>query len=66
MPITGRTHQLRLHSSREKGLGLPIVGDTLYGTRTKCENRMMLHARQISFIHPITKEKMNFLCPETF
>jgi tRNA pseudouridine32 synthase/23S rRNA pseudouridine746 synthase len=65
-PITGRTHQLRLHSAHEKGLGLPIVGDTLYGKRTERENRMMLHARQITFHHPITKEEMNFYCPESF
>lgn len=55
-PITGRTHQLRLcacSSISDGGLGLPIVGDTLYGTNINGE-RLMLHAFYIKFNHPIT------------
>ena len=60
IPKTGRTHQLRLHSAHIKGLGAPIVGDTLYGTKNENENRMMLHATYLSFFHPDTGEKMEF------
>lgn len=64
-PCTGRTHQLRLASSHEYGLGLPIVGDTLYG---KCEEgeRLMLHAWKIEFKHPVSGKKMCFECPPEF
>lgn len=59
IPHTGRTHQLRLAASHEKGLGLPIVGDSLYG---KCEKgeRLMLHAKELSFYHPVSGEKLTF------
>ncbi|EAQ43066.1 RluA family pseudouridine synthase [Polaribacter sp. MED152] len=56
-PITGRTHQLRVHSAHKNGLDTPIIGDDLYGNKS---NRLHLHAEQISFIHPTTKEKMTF------
>ena len=52
-PVTGRTHQLRVHSAHKDGLDCPIVGDALYG---KVDERLMLHASLISFIHPIGKE----------
>ena len=52
-PITGRTHQLRVHASHEMGLKTPIVGDDLYGTKA---NRLHLHAEQLIFSHPSTKE----------
>ena len=52
---TGRTHQLRVHS---KYIGHPIVGDTLYGTESPLISRQALHAYEVSFIHPISKEKM--------
>lgn len=52
-PITGRTHQLRVHSAHSLGLNAPIVGDDLYG---KKENRLHLHAQFLQFTHPITKE----------
>lgn len=60
-PKTGRTHQLRLASADEHGFGCPIVGDTLYG---KCEDgeRLMLHARKITFPHPATGEIMQIEC----
>ncbi len=58
-PHTGRTHQLRLHASHEKGLGCPIVGDRLYGSGKEGE-RLMLHAAFLNFSHPETGEKMSF------
>lgn len=54
-PITGRTHQLRVHSAHSLGLNSPIVGDDLYGKKAQ---RLHLHADQIEFTHPITKEKI--------
>ena len=54
-PVTGRTHQLRVHASHELGLKTPIVGDDLYGTKA---NRLHLHAESLTFEHPITREKM--------
>lgn len=62
-PQTGRTHQLRLHASHcgGGGLGLPIVGDTLYGNPETGE-KLMLHAKEITFNHPITGEQMHFQC----
>ena len=52
---TGRTHQIRVHFTH---LGHPLLGDTLYGTESNLINRQALHAWKISFIHPITKEKL--------
>lgn len=54
-PITGRTHQLRVHASHSLGLNCPIIGDDLYGTKA---DRLYLHAEEITFIHPVLKEKM--------
>lgn len=55
-PITGRTHQLRIHCM---AMGHIIVGDTLYGDEIeKQEKRMLLHAETISFFHPATGEAM--------
>ena len=56
-PITGRTHQLRVHAAHKYGLNTPIVGDDLYGNKT---NRLHLHAEFIEFLHPSTNEKMSF------
>ncbi|MFT7250782.1 MAG: tRNA pseudouridine32 synthase/23S rRNA pseudouridine746 synthase [Flavobacterium sp.] len=56
-PITGRTHQLRVHASHELGLKTPIIGDDLYGKKA---NRLHLHAEQLTFVHPISKEEMTF------
>jgi tRNA pseudouridine32 synthase/23S rRNA pseudouridine746 synthase len=52
-PISGRTHQLRVHASHELGLKTPIFGDDLYGKKS---NRLHLHAEQLIFTHPITNE----------
>ncbi|WP_243751816.1 RluA family pseudouridine synthase [Niastella caeni] len=62
-PLTGRTHQLRMHSAHELGLNAPIVGDDLYGTVAK---RMYLHAAHLEFTHPKTKEKISFEAEEGF
>lgn len=56
-PITGRTHQLRVHAAHKNGLNTPIIGDDLYGKKS---NRLHLHAEYISFLHPTTNEKMKF------
>ncbi len=55
-PQTGRTHQLRIHCAHPDGLGRPIVGDELYGTKGE---RLMLHAAEIWFRHPVTGEPMH-------
>ena len=62
-PVTGRTHQLRVHAAHKDGLNTPIVGDDLYGTKA---NRLHLHAEYISFIHPKTKEEISFRIPAPF
>jgi tRNA pseudouridine32 synthase / 23S rRNA pseudouridine746 synthase len=59
IPITGRTHQLRLHTSHEKGLGIPIMGDPLYGNTSE-NGQLKLHACFLSFQHPLSGKKMNF------
>jgi tRNA pseudouridine32 synthase/23S rRNA pseudouridine746 synthase len=62
-PITGRTHQLRVHAAHPLGLNTPIVGDDLYGTKA---NRLHLHAESITFQHPITKELMTIAVDADF
>lgn len=59
VPLTGRTHQLRLAAADARGFGLPIVGDSLYGSREEGE-RLALHARFLSFSHPSTGERVSF------
>jgi tRNA pseudouridine32 synthase / 23S rRNA pseudouridine746 synthase len=54
-PITGRTHQLRVHAAHPQGLNMPIVGDELYGTRA---DRLYLHAASLSFVHPVSEVEM--------
>lgn len=65
MPITGRTHQLRLHSAHEKGLGIAIVGDRLYGKIFENE-RLCLQAFYLKFTHPVTDKIMEFSVPFEF
>lgn len=50
-PLTGRTHQLRVHAAHPQGLSCPIVGDELYGKKA---GRLYLHAEYIEFLHPIS------------
>lgn len=62
-PQTGRTHQIRVHS---KHLHHPIVSDEFYAGRKRSRSdkkwcpRLFLHAYKISFIHPVTKDTVNF------
>lgn len=50
-PLTGRTHQLRVHAADPQGLGMPILGDRLYGSASESD-RLHLHARELRFQHP--------------
>ena len=59
-PITGRTHQLRVHFA---GLGCPILGDDLYGEESPLINRHALHALSLSFPLPSTKEEIKVKAP---
>lgn len=52
-PLTGRTHQLRVHAAHPEGLGCPILGDELYGKKA---DRLYLHAEYIEFRHPIYED----------
>ena len=61
-PVTGRTHQIRVHFAAS---GHPVVGDTRYGQRKstpKCA-RLFLHASGLSFLHPETGERKEFTSP---
>lgn len=55
VPITGRTHQLRVHCAHIQGLQTPILGDDLYG---KAAKRLYLHATTMEIVHPVTKETL--------
>ena len=57
---TGRTHQIRIHM---KYLGYPLIGDYLYNLDMEQIQRQALHAWKLSFVHPITGEKMQFTAP---
>ena len=58
-PLTGRTHQLRVHCAHQSGLACPILGDPLYGHGNR-KTRMCLHAAMVEFRHPVTGERMRF------
>ena len=67
-PLTGRTHQLRLAAScpaEHGGLGIPIKGDSLYGSFKEGE-RLMLHAAEIEFFQPVSGEKIHLICQPDF
>lgn len=49
-PLTGRTHQLRVHAAHHQGLNCPILGDELYGKKA---DRLYLHAEYLEFRHPV-------------
>lgn len=55
---TGRTHQIRVHLAY---IGHPIIGDTLYGNKSDKITRQALHAYKVSFNHPITKQKVEYV-----
>ena len=59
-PRTGRTHQIRVHLSE---MGLPILGDTLYGLPKECHKRLMLHAFALDFDHPNSKKNIHIEAP---
>lgn len=59
-PVTGRTHQLRVHSLK---IGHPIIADTLYYKECPAISRQALHAYSLTFIHPFTNEEITLTCP---
>ncbi|OIQ93059.1 ribosomal large subunit pseudouridine synthase A [mine drainage metagenome] len=61
-PVTGRTHQLRLHMS---AIGHPILGDALYGDDATAP-RLMLHATELDLLHPGTGSPLHFVCAPPF
>ena len=63
VPVTGRTHQLRVHAASNEGLDCPIVGDSLYGA---VDDRLMLHAEFLEFLHPVKKEVVRVVCESKF
>ncbi|EEW26671.1 RluA family pseudouridine synthase [Rhodobacter ferrooxidans] len=64
MPLTGRSHQLRVHMA---ALGHPILGDALYASGAACEHpRLMLHAESLRFRHPETGKSLTFTAPCPF
>ncbi|MBD2182060.1 RluA family pseudouridine synthase [Aerosakkonema funiforme] len=65
VPVTGRTHQIRVHAADPRGLGVPILGDRLYGCRT-IANRLHLHARELSFLHPQLGEILHLVTQTPF
>jgi tRNA pseudouridine32 synthase/23S rRNA pseudouridine746 synthase len=67
-PITGRTHQLRIHSQK---IGHPIVGCDLYGlsdddAAAPLMDRLMLHATTLAFTHPVSGQRMEMECAPSF
>ena len=62
-PLTGRTHQLRVHMAHSSGLNTPIIGDTLYG---KPDKRLYLHACYLEFKHPVTGKTIKATSPAPF
>ena len=56
---TGRTHQIRVHMAE---IGHPLLGDSMYGTASNLISRQALHSYEISFIHPISLKKLEFIC----
>ena len=63
-PVTGRSHQLRVHLA---ALGHPILGDELYaGAAAERAPRLLLHASEIAFAHPQNDRRVHFHCPAPF
>ncbi len=64
-PITGRTHQLRVHSADKMGLNMPILGDKLYGCHEDV-SRLHLHGRELIFEHPISSKIIKLIAKTPF
>ena len=64
-PITGRSHQLRVHML---AIGHPILGDRLYAhdQALALSNRLQLHAKTLTIDHPVTESPLSFNAPVTF
>jgi tRNA pseudouridine32 synthase/23S rRNA pseudouridine746 synthase len=64
-PITGRSHQLRVHM---KAMGHPILGDALYAPADVAARspRLLLHANALELTHPVSAERLKFSCPAPF
>jgi len=64
-PVTGRSHQLRVHL---QAIGHPILGDDLYASAeaAACVSRLLLHACELNLPHPVTGEEMVFVSPPPF
>lgn len=60
-PETGRTHQLRVHLA---AIGLPVLGDALYGPEPPGAGRAMLHAAELALAHPIDRRPMSWSAPD--
>jgi tRNA pseudouridine32 synthase/23S rRNA pseudouridine746 synthase len=61
-PVTGRTHQLRVHMA---AIGHPILGDALYGDESSAP-RLLLHAAELCFAHPLSGKVLNFVSPPPY
>lgn len=57
---TGRTHQIRVHFA---SIGMPLVGDGMYGTDEMKLGHQLLHCAKVSFVHPVTGERMTLEAP---
>ena len=64
-PLTGRTHQLRVHAADPRGLGVPILGDRLYGCRATT-SRLHLHAKELRFKHPQSGQNLHLQAKTPF
>jgi len=66
-PLTGRTHQLRVHAASEQGLGMPMAGDPLYGINAGAGAvRLMLHACRLEFSFPLDGRRYIFESSDPF
>lgn len=65
-PLTGRTHQLRVHLAHRDGLGNPVKGDRLYGSAQHRDGRLLLHAEVLSFEHPVRGNYQRIFSPAPF
>lgn len=64
VPLTGRTHQIRVHAADKSGIGVPILGDRLYGSAAA--TRLHLHARELTFDHPRRGQRLHLQAATPF